>query len=202
MAKSDLLKEAIADARTVKETALANAKIALQEAFTPRIKEMLANKLTTEIEGEDEGDMDASMDAGASAGLEAGAEAGAGMGDDFTWTDDTLAASVGGNDYSFQVGMAGEEDAGEEMPVSDEEMTAEYNEGMDMENPEDLNLESIIRELEEDLEDPMMGQDTAETSELGEDYMYEEDEELMMGMNVEEGEENIEDIIESIGTFT
>ena len=199
MAKSDLLKQAIADAKTVKETALANAKIALQEAFTPRIKEMLANKLTTEIEGEDEGNMDASMDAGASAGLEAGAEAGAGMGDDFTWTDDTLAASVGGNDYSFQVGMAGEEeDAGEEMPVSDEEMTAEYNEGMDMENPEDLNLESIIRELEEDLEDPMMGQDTAETSELGEDYMYEEDEELMMGMNVEEGEENIEDIIESI----
>ena len=63
MAKSDLLKQAIADAKTVKETALANAKIALQEAFTPRIKEMLANKLTTEIEGEDEGDMDASMDA-------------------------------------------------------------------------------------------------------------------------------------------
>ena len=194
MAKSDLLKQAIADAKTVKETALANAKIALQEAFTPRIKEMLANKLTTEIEGEDEEGMDAGMNAGMGAGADASAE----PGDDFTWTDDTLAASVGGNDYSFQVGMAGGEAEDEEMPVSDEEMTAEYNEGMDMENPEDLNLESIIRELEEDLEDPMMGQDTAETSELGEDYMYEEDEELMMGMNVEEGEENIEDIIESI----
>jgi hypothetical protein len=198
MAKSDLLKQAIADAKTVKETALANAKIALQEAFTPRIKEMLANKLTNEIEGEEGDEMDASIDAGAAAGAEGD------MGDDFTWTDDTLAASVGGNDYSFQVGMAGtEDDAGEmpvsdEAPISDEEMTAEYNEGMDMENPEDLNLESIIRELEGDLEDPMMGHDTAETSELGEDYMYEEDAEDLMSMNVEEGDENIEEIIESI----
>ena len=33
----DLLKDAIADAKAVRETALANAKIALEEAFTPRI---------------------------------------------------------------------------------------------------------------------------------------------------------------------
>lgn len=33
MAKSDLLKEAIADAKAVKETALANAKMALEEAL-------------------------------------------------------------------------------------------------------------------------------------------------------------------------
>ena len=39
--KSDLLKEAIADAKAVKETALANAKIALEEAFAPRIEAML-----------------------------------------------------------------------------------------------------------------------------------------------------------------
>ena len=32
----DLLREAIADAKAVRETALANAKIALEEAFTPR----------------------------------------------------------------------------------------------------------------------------------------------------------------------
>ena len=42
MAKSDLLKEAIADAKAVKETALANAKIALEEAFAPRIQSMLS----------------------------------------------------------------------------------------------------------------------------------------------------------------
>jgi len=37
----DLLKEAIADAKAVRETALANAKIALEEAFTPRLQSMI-----------------------------------------------------------------------------------------------------------------------------------------------------------------
>ena len=41
----DLLKEAIADAKAVKETAIANAKLALEEAFTPHLKSMLAAKL-------------------------------------------------------------------------------------------------------------------------------------------------------------
>ena len=45
MANRDLLKEAIADAKTVKETAIANAKVALEEAFTPYLKEKLAAKL-------------------------------------------------------------------------------------------------------------------------------------------------------------
>ena len=53
MAKSDLLKEAIADARTVKETALANAKIALQEAFRPRLESMFADKLSEELEDDE-----------------------------------------------------------------------------------------------------------------------------------------------------
>ena len=61
MAKSDLLKEAIADAKAVKETALANAKIALEEAFQPRIKNMLENELMNELE-HDEMDMDGEMD--------------------------------------------------------------------------------------------------------------------------------------------
>jgi hypothetical protein len=41
----DLLKEAIADAKSVKETAIANAKAALEEAFTPYLKEKLSAKL-------------------------------------------------------------------------------------------------------------------------------------------------------------
>jgi hypothetical protein len=41
-----LLKEAIADAKAVKETAIANAKAALEEAFTPYLKEKLAAKLS------------------------------------------------------------------------------------------------------------------------------------------------------------
>jgi len=41
----DLLAEAIADAKTVKETAIANAKAALEEAFTPHLTQMLSAKL-------------------------------------------------------------------------------------------------------------------------------------------------------------
>ena len=41
----DLLKEAIADAKSVKEVAIANAKLALEEAFTPHLKSMLSAKL-------------------------------------------------------------------------------------------------------------------------------------------------------------
>jgi hypothetical protein len=45
MANRDLLKEAIADAKALKETAIANAKAALEEAFEPRLKSMLSAKL-------------------------------------------------------------------------------------------------------------------------------------------------------------
>ena len=54
MASSKLLKEAIADAKAVRETAIANAKIALEEAFTPRLQSILSKKLTAEMEGEEE----------------------------------------------------------------------------------------------------------------------------------------------------
>jgi hypothetical protein len=50
MANSKLLKEAIADAKAVKETALANAKLALEEAFTPRLQSILSQKLRAEAE--------------------------------------------------------------------------------------------------------------------------------------------------------
>jgi hypothetical protein len=50
---NDLLKEAIADAKAVKEVALANAKLALEEAFTPRLQSMLSKKLSEEAEAEE-----------------------------------------------------------------------------------------------------------------------------------------------------
>ena len=54
----DLLKEAIADAKAVKETAIANAKAALEEAFTPYLKEKLAAKLSEMDEEDDAKEMD------------------------------------------------------------------------------------------------------------------------------------------------
>ena len=53
MANRDLLKEAIADAKSVKETAIANAKAALEEAFTPYLKEKFTAKLA-EMEADEE----------------------------------------------------------------------------------------------------------------------------------------------------
>ena len=50
----DLLKEAIADAKAVRETALANAKLALEEAFTPRLQSMLSAKLAEELSDDEE----------------------------------------------------------------------------------------------------------------------------------------------------
>ena len=50
MAKNDILKEAIADAKAVREVALSNAKAALEEAFTPRLQSMLSAKLSEELE--------------------------------------------------------------------------------------------------------------------------------------------------------
>jgi hypothetical protein len=60
MANSKLLKEAIADAKAVKETALANAKLALEEAFTPRLQSILSQKMRAEAE---EMEMDADQEA-------------------------------------------------------------------------------------------------------------------------------------------
>ena len=50
----DLLKEAIADAKAVKETAIANAKAYLEEAFTPQLRSMLAAKLEEMDEEKDD----------------------------------------------------------------------------------------------------------------------------------------------------
>ena len=51
----EFLKEAIADAKAVKESAIANAKAALEESFTPHLKSMLAAKINEmEIEEEEE----------------------------------------------------------------------------------------------------------------------------------------------------
>jgi len=57
MAKN-ILKEAIADAKAVREVALANAKAALEEAFTPKLKSMLSTKLSEELDEDEYDDQD------------------------------------------------------------------------------------------------------------------------------------------------
>ena len=186
MAKSDLLKQAIADANTVRETALANAKIALQEAFAPRLERMLATKLTNEIEGEEE-DVDAMAEPVAP---EAGAEE---MGDEAMGAfPDSVNVGLdfdddGEYDLTGMVGGSEEEAmpaAGEEMPANPE---AEYDEA----GAEELDLESIIRELEGDLENEGMYEEDDDMMKMeGDMYGHDEDR--------EEVEEDIDSIIEAI----
>ena len=146
MAKSDLLKEAIADAKAVKETALANAKLALQEAFSGRMKGMLEAQLMNELEGEDEMEAGAEVIATGADEIEAGAEdTGMGM-------PDSLGIGIdydndGSYDYEGDLNLGGMEaevemDSTEEMPAEDEYAAEE----------EDLNLESIIAELEQGMD--------------------------------------------------
>ena len=193
MAKSDLLKEAIADARAVKETALANAKIALQEAFAPRIQRMISDQIENELDSEEE------MPAEEPAMDDMGAEGEEGEEMGVNWVDNDISFEVGGQQYDAQVGNPmGDEEMGdldgEEMPADEmpaEEMPAEnpedeYNEGYD--EMDDLNLEAIIRELEGDL-------DTMEEPAMEEPAM---EEPVMEGDYNEEDDMNIDEIIESI----
>ena len=198
MAKSDLLKEAIADARAVKETALANAKIALQEAFAPRLERMLKDKLQMEVDGEEEVEATPEMDMDAETDMDAGAEVEGG--DEFNWVDNDLSAEVGGTTYDFEVGMAGGEEememgAEEEMPA--EEPEAEGGEYDEM--AEELDLDEIIRELEEtlptdDMVEPMGEGDYSEDMHEGDDYSDDSIDEIIEAiLREEEGVEPAED---------
>jgi hypothetical protein len=48
-----IFSEAIAEAKAIRETAMANAKLALEEAFAPRIQEMMSDKLEALAEEEE-----------------------------------------------------------------------------------------------------------------------------------------------------
>jgi len=130
MSNSDLLKEAIADARAVKETAIANAKLALEEAFQPRIQSMISQRL--EEEGEEEfGEEEMSMDMEPEMDMEAG-------------EDRDL--NLGGQAY--RVDNAGDPMPGEEMPMDDEM-------GMEEEPVDEYDLSEILRQLDEEEDDDM-----------------------------------------------
>jgi len=152
MASSKLLKEAIADAKAVRETAIANAKIALEEAFTPRLQSILSKKLTAEMEGEEE-EVEVNEDNDISTGI--------GTGDNKQPADKANSAQTDLSGIAKQSGEPGSE--GEETKVKDlteaedefgaeeeipaEEPVAEEDE-FGAEDEDELDLESIIRELE------------------------------------------------------
>ena len=154
---SDLLKEAIADAKAVRETALQNAKMALEEAFTPHLKSMLSAKLAEDEEeedpftgDEDEGDetaediarqydeddeeeFDIDIDAGDEEEVEQEPEQEPEEEDEGLGYDESEIIEIDGVKYA---------------PIVSEE---EHEGEEDLKQDEDLDLEAVIRELEQEI---------------------------------------------------
>jgi hypothetical protein len=158
MASSKLLKEAIADAKAVRETAIANAKIALEEAFTPRLQSILSRKLQAEMEGdEEEADMNEDNDVSSEIGKGDNAEPAAKANDGDTDLSGIASQSAQAGDElegheEVDDLMEGEDEEAPAMEGEDEAEYAAEGEEMAPEADEDeLDLESIIRELEDEL---------------------------------------------------
>ena len=187
---SNLLKEAIADAKTVRETAIANAKMALEEAFTPHLKSMLSAKLAEdeveegfedeitaeEMDDEEDEDMDEMR------------------GEDPEREEDDEMREMGHEDEEEEVEEGIIEINGVKYaPVVEGEHEDEEDEVDEMRNKredddeemeEDLDLEAVIKELETEIaeaeesdEDSVNeGEDEDEKDEVDEEIVVEEDE--------------------------
>tara|TARA_R100001443_G_C3353284_1_gene177306 strand:- start:441 stop:1643 length:1203 start_codon:yes stop_codon:yes gene_type:complete len=171
----DILKEAIADAKAVRETALQNAKVALEEAFTPKIKSMLSAKLKEddldelsyeeeepEMGDEDEEEEDPEEMMGMSKD-EIAYEDEEEMGDDEGEVDpekEELKAEIKDelkDEIKAELKYEIEGEEGEEHGDDEEEV----------EEISDLDLESVIKELESELsegEDEDEDEDTVDES--------------------------------------
>ena len=161
----DLLKNAIADAKAVRETALVNAKLALEEAFTPKIQSMLSKKIQSETEGQaeegeeipaEEEEVPAEEDEEAEEMYADEEEVPAEEEEEMESEEEP---AVDGGDEEGEKDVA--VDVGDDDDDDDDDDEAEAEEG---EYEEDLDLEAIIRELE------------GEEAEEGEEEMAEEEE--------------------------
>jgi|LULX01.1.fsa_nt_gb hypothetical protein len=166
----DLLKEAIADAKAVRETALENAKIALEEAFTPRLKSMLSQKIQSEAgseyededwEDEEEEDEEGGEEEEPEVAVEP--EAGEEEGDEYEDEEEEPEAEeddeeepeieeegiieIDGVKYAPVVS----ETHDDEEEAEDEEDEPEVEEEGAEDASEDLDLEAILRELEDEI---------------------------------------------------
>jgi hypothetical protein len=154
---SKLLKEAIADAKAVRETALANAKIALEEAFTPKLQSMLSKKLSEELEGDEseeeveltqENDVSSEIGGGDGTKMPAAkAFSSAAESDELGAADvDKISAAVGSEDENAEK-VAGITEGEEEEDVTGAIPDTGMNEEEEMDDV-DSEIDEIIKELE------------------------------------------------------
>jgi len=220
MANSKLLKEAIADAKAVRETAIANAKIALEEAFTPRLQSILSKKLQAEVEGEEEeieeeldssdigsGDeespvepSDVASDAHTELGPESEEET-AEVGDELEEGEGSVEDPTNADDATIseeEESEIEEEESEEEISEEEDEIEEGYHEEEEIEEEDELDLESIIRELEMGMEDEEevseeeMDSEEEVSEEEHEDEVHEEDE-IEIEDEIEADEEEAEE---------
>ncbi|MBC8428103.1 MAG: hypothetical protein H8D94_01380 [Candidatus Pelagibacter sp.] len=190
----DILKEAIADAKAVRATALANAKMALEEAFTPQLKSMLSAKLKEDEFGDEEEESEDEIgdDEESAEPFEEDEEFG---GDDADEEesfedDEEVAETIEVNGKTYSLVSEDDEEEGEEAEDAGDDEEVEFE--------EELDLEAIIRELEDELsEDESVDEDTVEEAEgeEAEDEEYEIDETLFSEEDGddEEDEEEVEE---------
>jgi len=190
----DLLREAIADAKAVRETALENAKIALEEAFTPRLQSMLSKKIAAESEDAEENEMDAeeSEDHEEMRGMEEeeaeememdAEEMDAEESEDHEEMREESEDAEETEDAEEEDSVEESEDAEEEDSVEESEDAEEEDsveEQEDAEEEDELDLESVLAELEKDLddEDQVEEMEDKDEEEMDESEDKEEDEKM------------------------
>jgi hypothetical protein len=154
MAKDTLLKEAIADAKAVKEAAIANAMLTLKEAFKPQLSSMLAAKLRNEeevVEMEEQKKLDSSgIGTGITVDEPAPKKPSAVASDSSDIENKGIETDTMGEGFGNP--QAAPAQAGGEDPELDIGMDDMNGMGGGEEGQDDgLDLEAIIRELEADL---------------------------------------------------
>ncbi len=196
----DLLKEAIADAKAVRETALENAKIALEEAFTPRLQSMLAKKIQSEIEEEGE-DWEDEEEAPEEEAPEEFEEDDEDPSDEFSdeepeedMGDEEEEMEAEGYDESDIIEINGVKYAPVVSEEEDEEAEEEAEED-EVEDADDLDLEAVLRELEEDESE----EDESEEDESEEEVDESKEEEVDESKEdeVDESKEEVEESTET-----
>ena len=179
----DLLREAIADAKAVRETALANAKIALEEAFTPRLQSMLSKKIANEMEDKDEEEMDEAMHDKEEGEHEEGEH-----------EEGEHEEMRGAEEGEHEEGEHEEMDA-EEMRDADE-MDAEEMDAEEMRDADEEEMdESEDKEENEDEMSEMEDKDEDEKMDEKEDADEEDKEEMREEEDAEENELDLESVL-------
>ncbi len=179
-----MLKEAIADAKAVKETAIANAKAALEEAFTPQLKSMLSMKLQEMEVEEDDYVTDKTEHDDKPYSTKKAADVAGYLEEEDTMMEvdlEELLAELEENELEEGLYEA-EETEEEDMEMSDEESEEDEAEPIDLEDMTDEDLKSMIEDVIADM---------IKSGEL-EAGSESEEEEMDMGMEMEPEEEEVD----------